>query len=83
LKNSVAKGQCEAWWDVRHDGGRDDTTGITQYLNSVSKYVVSSTVDDPGWEHTSVLRGPLSHEIQAQKSAPGHDMVTTGSITLT
>ena len=61
----------------------DDTTGVTDYLNTVAKYVVSSTMGDPEWEHTTVLRGTAFHdEIQALKSEPGKDIVTTGSITL-
>jgi dihydrofolate reductase len=60
----------------------DDTTGITDYLNAVSKYVVSSTLGDPGWEPTTVLRGPVREEVEALKSQPGGDIVTTGSITL-
>jgi dihydrofolate reductase len=60
----------------------DDTTGISKYLNKVSKYVVSSTLQDPGWERTTVLRGPLRDDIQALKSAPGADIVATGSMTL-
>jgi dihydrofolate reductase len=35
----------------------DDHTGITDYLNQVEKYVVSSTIDDPGWADSTVLRG--------------------------
>ena len=27
----------------------DDTTGVTDYLNRVQKYVVSSTLEDPEW----------------------------------
>lgn len=46
------------------------------------KYVVSSTLDDPQWANTTVLRGPLRDEIQALKSAPGKDIVTTGSMRL-
>ena len=42
----------------------DDTTGITDYLNKVSKYVVSAKLQDPAWEHTTVLRGALIDEIQ-------------------
>jgi hypothetical protein len=34
----------------------DDTTGITDYLNGVSKYAVSSTLQDPGWERRRVSR---------------------------
>lgn len=60
----------------------DDTTGVTDYLNTVSKYVVSSTLRDPEWANTTVLRGALRDEIQALKSAPGRDIVATGSIRL-
>jgi dihydrofolate reductase len=60
----------------------DDTTGVSDYLNKISKYVVSSTMRDPQWEHTTVLRGAFKDEIQALKSMPGKDVVTTGSITL-
>ncbi|MFI0357949.1 dihydrofolate reductase family protein [Actinomadura sp. 9N407] len=60
----------------------DDTTGVSDYLNTVSKYVVSSTMGDPEWANSTVLRGPLAEEITALKSLPGKDIVTTGSITL-
>jgi dihydrofolate reductase len=60
----------------------DDTTGITDYLNNVSKYVFSSSLQDPAWERTIVLRGPLTEEILALKSKPGGDIVTTGSMTV-
>jgi dihydrofolate reductase len=61
----------------------DDTTGVTDYLNRVAKYVVSTTLGDPQWAHTTVLRGPgFQEEIRALKSEPGKDIVTTGSITL-
>src|SRR5438034_921265 len=35
----------------------DDTTGITDYLDQVQKYVVSSTMTDPGWQNSTVLSG--------------------------
>jgi dihydrofolate reductase len=61
----------------------DDTSGVTDYLNRVTKYVVSSTLGDPEWEPTTVLRGPgFLDEVRALKSRPGKDIVTTGSITL-
>jgi dihydrofolate reductase len=37
---------------------------------------------DPRWEHTTVLDGTLADEIQALKSGPGKDIVTTGSMRL-
>ena len=60
----------------------DDETGVSEYLDRVSKYVVSSTLDDPGWERTTILRGPLRDAVQALKEAPGADIVVTGSMTL-
>jgi dihydrofolate reductase len=63
---------------------RDDRTGVTDHLNRVAKYVVSTTLDEPNWEGTTVLRGGdgLSDEIRALVEAPGRDIVLTGSITL-
>lgn len=60
----------------------DDTTGVTDHLNRVAKYVVSSTLEDPGWDGTTVLRGPLEDDVRALKAAEGTDIVVTGSITL-
>jgi dihydrofolate reductase len=61
----------------------DDTTGVTDYLNRVTKYVVSSTLGDPRWEGTVVLPGTgFEEELRALKARPGKDIVTTGSITL-
>jgi dihydrofolate reductase len=61
----------------------DDTTGVTDYLNRVTKYVVSSTIGDPVWKPTTVLGGDgFLEEIRTLKPQPGKDTVTTGSITL-
>jgi len=61
----------------------DDTTGVTDYLNRVAKYVVSGTMGDPEWEPTTVLPADgFQDTLRALKSEPGHDIVTTGSITL-
>jgi dihydrofolate reductase len=68
--------EMRGYWPLQ----TDDTTGITDYLNGVSKYVLSSTLDDPEWERTVVLRS--IDDIQALKSETGGDIVTTGSIRL-
>jgi dihydrofolate reductase len=78
LVGRVTFEQMRGYWPQQ----TDDTTGITEYLNNVSKYVVSSTLHDPRWEHTTALRGALKDEIVALKSKQGTDVVTTGSITL-
>ncbi|MGK5553355.1 dihydrofolate reductase family protein [Actinomadura kijaniata] len=60
----------------------EDASGVAAHLNAVEKYVVSRTLRDPGWERTTVLRGPLEEEVRALKAAPGGDVVVTGSTTL-
>lgn len=51
-----------------------DTTGITDHLNRVQKYVLSTTLKEPGWEPTTVLRH--LDEVQALRSRPGRLGVT-------
>lgn len=60
----------------------DDTTGVTEHLNQVRKYVVSSTLTDPDWRNTEILSGDLATDVGRVRSAPGGDVVCTGSITL-
>jgi dihydrofolate reductase len=60
----------------------DDSTGITDYLNRVRKYVVSSTMSDPQWQNSTVLSGDTVEEVRGLKERPGQDIVVTGSITL-
>ncbi len=57
----------------------DDTTGITDHLNRVQKYVVSTTIEDPEWESTTILRG--LNEVVALRDRPGH-LGVTGSISV-
>ena len=61
----------------------EDPTGISAYLDQVQKYVVSSTLTDPGWEPTTVLAGDPVPAVRALKEQPGQDIVVTGSIALT
>ncbi|MFI1188168.1 dihydrofolate reductase family protein [Streptomyces californicus] len=60
----------------------DDPTGITAYLDRVAKYVVSSTLTDPGWQNSTVLTGDPVEAIRRLKAEEGQDIVLTGSITL-
>jgi dihydrofolate reductase len=60
----------------------DDATGITDYLNQVQKYVVSSTMTDPEWQNSTILTGDPVEEVRALKEQPGQDIVVTGSIML-
>jgi dihydrofolate reductase len=60
----------------------DDATGVTDYLNRVAKYVVSTTMSDPQWENSTVLTGDAVELTTALKAQPGKDIVLTGSISL-
>jgi dihydrofolate reductase len=60
----------------------DDQTGVTDYLNNVEKYVVTSTMTEPGWQHSTVLSGDVGESIRELKGREGKDIVVTGSITL-
>jgi dihydrofolate reductase len=60
----------------------DDATGVSDYLNGVQKYVVSSTLDEPEWERSTVLRGDPVDAVRELKQQPGRDIVLTGSIRL-
>ena len=48
----------------------DDQTGVSEYLNRVAKYVVSSTLTEPGWEPTTILRGLDDVRALKQATAP-------------
>jgi dihydrofolate reductase len=79
LVGRVTFEQMRGYWPLQ----AGDTTGIAYYLDNVAKYVVSTTLTEPNWEHTTVLKGSLVERVQALKSSPGSDIVTTGSMTLT
>jgi dihydrofolate reductase len=61
----------------------DDTTGSTEHLNRVHKYVVSSTMTDPAWSNSTVLSGRLEDEVAALTAhGDGGDVGVTGSISV-
>jgi dihydrofolate reductase len=60
----------------------DDATGVTDYLNRVAKYVVSSTMSDPEWANSTVLTGDPVEQVSELKAQQGKDIVLTGSISL-
>jgi dihydrofolate reductase len=60
----------------------DDQTGITDYLNGVAKYVVSTTMTDPQWKNSTVIDRDPVRRVRELKKEPGKDIVLTGSISL-
>jgi dihydrofolate reductase len=60
------------------------TDEFGQRMNSIPKYVVSSTLadDQATWGKTTVLRGDAATEIARLKAAPGGDLLVEGSCQL-
>jgi dihydrofolate reductase len=51
-------------------------------FNSLPKYVVSSTLDDPEWNNSTVLEGDVVEEVSRLRHELGGDIVVHGSIRL-
>jgi dihydrofolate reductase len=51
-------------------------------FNSMPKYVVSSTLQDPAWTNTTVLSGDLAEHVAALTASATGDVVVHGSATL-
>jgi dihydrofolate reductase len=51
-------------------------------FNSMPKYVVSSTLEDPDWNNTTVLKGDVVEEVSKLRAAAGGDVYVHGSATL-
>ena len=50
----------------------------SDHINTMPKYVVSSTLRDPEWTNTTVLGGDPVEEIRRLKEQPGKDIVQYG-----
>src|SRR5436190_19376182 len=66
-----------AAWPSRGSGDE-----FTAKMNSMPKYVVSSTLTHPEWENTTVISGELRGEIAALKERYGGNILVAGSAQL-
>ena len=51
-------------------------------FNSMPKYVVSSTLDEPGWNNSTVLKGDVAEEVEKLRREQNGDIVVHGSAQL-
>ena len=58
------------------------TTAWADLLNSLPKYVVSSTLESPRWTNATVLRGDLAKEVEAVKEAHDGEILVYASYQL-
>jgi dihydrofolate reductase len=68
------EGFAEAW--PQRDGEFADI------FNSMPKYVVSSTLTDPEWSNSTVLKGDVVEEVSKLREGPDGDIVVHGSAQL-
>ncbi|RZU34769.1 dihydrofolate reductase [Streptomyces sp. BK022] len=57
----------------------DPENPVAARLNELPKYVVSATVENPGWAGTTVLSGDLGKEVQALKERTEGEVQIHGS----
>lgn len=50
----------------------------SDHINTMPKYVVSTTLKDPEWTNTQVIDGDVAAEITRLKESPGKDIVQYG-----
>jgi dihydrofolate reductase len=58
------------------------TSVLADRLNSMPKYVVSSTLEDPHWNNTAVLKGDVVSEITKLRQTLNGEIVVAGSLQL-
>jgi dihydrofolate reductase len=55
---------------------------LADRLNSLPKYVVSSTLEDPPWNNSTVLKGDVVNAVSTLKQNLNGDIVVAGSLEL-
>src|SRR5256714_7642167 len=74
LGRKTYEGFADAW--PSRDGEFADK------FNNMPKYVVSTTLDDPEWNNSTVLKGDLAEEVAKLRDAHDGDVVVHGSAEL-
>jgi dihydrofolate reductase len=67
-----------AFWPHQPGG-----TLMVDHINSVPKFVVSGTLEEPlGWNNSTLIQGDLAKEVVKLKRRPGKDITVLGSADL-
>ncbi len=62
--------------------GRTDEAGFADKMNSMAKYVVSTTLEEPTWNNSTVISGDVPGAVVELKEQEGGDILVAGSRTL-
>jgi len=77
LLGRVTYEQMAAYWSNQSGG-----TPMVDYLNSVPKFVVSTTLNDVEWQNSTLIEGNVAEEVSRLKQQPGKDILIFGSADL-
>jgi dihydrofolate reductase len=55
------------------------TGGLADRMNSIPKYVVSATLEDPGWDNSTVVTGDVMREVSNLRERLAGEIVVLGS----
>ena len=61
---------------------KNNEDGLADKINSVHKYVVSSTLKKADWNNSTIIKENVVEEVTKLKQQPGHEIHIEGSATL-
>lgn len=67
------EGFAEAW------PSRTDEVGFADKMNSMAKFVVSTTLDEVEWNNSTLIKDNVAEEVSKLKQQPGQDILVAGS----
>lgn len=76
LGRKTYQGFAAAWPTMK------DTGEFGVKMNSMTKYVVSSTLDKVEWTGSKLVKGDVAAEVRQLKMEPGNDLLLSGSAQL-
>jgi dihydrofolate reductase len=76
LGRKTYEGFAAAWPE------RTDDVGFAERMNTMRKVVVSSTLENPEWNNSTVIAGDVAAEVQRLKEEDGGDILVAGSVQL-
>jgi dihydrofolate reductase len=73
LGRRTYEGFAKAWPTMPNTGE------FGEKMNSMPKYVVSTTLDKVEWTGSKLIKGNVAQEVRKLKSQPGNDLLLSGS----